>query len=78
MIQSETQPMRHGPRQDILDVLSRPGKEAEMLIERHLGFLNGAQGRKPHTQSIELQRKATDQQRTVVSSLAQAWHVDRE
>ena len=53
IMQSETQSASTGDRQAILDALRHPGQEADLLIERHLGFPGGAQGCKPYTRSVE-------------------------
>lgn len=41
-------------RERILKALRTPGRKADMLIERYLGFPNGAGGCRPYTQSVEV------------------------
>ncbi|MHB8453353.1 MAG: hypothetical protein ACYDDO_01390 [Acidiferrobacterales bacterium] len=45
--------MKAEHRETIIKQLRHPGRKADMLIERHLGFPNGADGCKPYTQNVE-------------------------
>ncbi len=45
--------MKAEHRETIIKQLRHPGCKADMLIERHLGFPNGANGCKPYTQDVE-------------------------
>ena len=40
-------------RETILRQLRHAGQKADMLIERHLGFPNGAEGSRPYTQHVD-------------------------
>jgi len=46
--------MKTEHREIILKQLRHPGRKADMLIERHLGFPNGTDGCRPYTQDVEV------------------------